>query len=130
MSKNPINLAVRFVLETVALVATGIWAWHQTDGVLQYVLATGTPLLLAAIWGTFNVPDDPSRSGKAPVKVPGFIRLFIELVFFAFATWCLINIGHVMFGWIMGAVLVIHYIISYDRIQWLLSQGSPKDSKA
>ncbi len=32
MSQNPINLALRFVLEMVALVAVGYGGWHATAG--------------------------------------------------------------------------------------------------
>ena len=39
-----------------------------------------TPIIIAVVWGTFAVPDDPSRSGAAPIVVAGFVRLAIELV--------------------------------------------------
>ena len=122
MSSNPINLAVRFILEVIGLVYTGIWSWHQADGALQYFLAALTPLLLAIVWGTFNVPGDKSRSGKAPVKIRGIIRLLIEFGFFFFATCCIYSLGHKTFSLIFGATLVIHYLISIDRIKWLISQ--------
>jgi hypothetical protein len=44
------------------------------------------PLLAATAWGVFNVKGDPSRSGKAPVPVPGIVRLLLELAFFGSAT--------------------------------------------
>jgi hypothetical protein len=36
VGKNPINLAVRFLLETAALIAIGYWGWTQFDGALRY----------------------------------------------------------------------------------------------
>ena len=122
MGSNPINLAVRFILEMGGLLALGKWGWLQADGFLRFVLALGVPLLAAVLWGTFAVPDDPSRSGKAPVKVPGFVRLLLELGFFASATWALFAVGSTTLGWIFGAAVLIHYLISYDRIFWLVNR--------
>ena len=65
------NLALRFALEVCALAALGFWGWSQTEAPWRYVLMLGVPALAAAVWATFTVPDDPSRSGRAPVPVPG-----------------------------------------------------------
>jgi hypothetical protein len=81
MGSHPINLILRFILELAALTGMSIWGWKQSDGWFRFVLAIGIPIIAAAIWGTFAVPDDPSRSGKAPVVVPGLLRLGVELVF-------------------------------------------------
>ena len=122
MGAHPINLALRFILELSALVAIGYWGWSQSVGWLRFGLAIGLPVLAATLWGTFAVPDDPSRSGKAPVPVPGWLRLVIELGTFAVATWALFAMGNVTLGWTIGVLVVIHYLVSYDRIQWLLSR--------
>ncbi|KAA3644817.1 MAG: DUF2568 domain-containing protein [Chloroflexi bacterium] len=122
MGSNPINLAVRFILEIVALIIFGIWGWNNAAGVLQYLLALGIPILAAILWGTFAVKDDPSRSGKAPVPVPGIIRLVFELAFFALATWALFDLGNTSLAWVLGSAVAIHYVISYDRVTWLLKQ--------
>ena len=122
MGSNPINLAVRFILEIAGLVALGWWGWNQSEGILRFVLALGIPILAAVIWGTFNVVDDPSRSGKAPVKVPGIVRLLLELAFFASATWSLFTMGATTLGWIYGIVVLIHYVVSYHRVAWLVRQ--------
>lgn len=121
MGTHPINLFIRFLLELAALTAVGMWGWKQSDGWLRFVLAVGIPIILAAIWGTFAVPDDPSRSGAAPIVTPGLGRLFIELAFFAIATWALYNMGMHKWSLIFGLVVVLHYIVSYDRVLWLLS---------
>jgi len=121
MSQNPLNLAVRFLLEIIALVALGAWGKANFPGVLGFVLMILIPLLAAIVWGTFNVKGDPSRSGKAPVPVPGIIRLLLELAFFGFATWALFSLNPT-YGWIFGLVTLAHYILSYDRIIWLLER--------
>jgi len=122
MGSNPINLGVRLILELLALVAFGIWGWNALDGVMRYVLAIGLPILAAAIWGTFAVLDDPSRSGNAPVPVSGILRLILELVFFALAAYSLFLTGNEQYAWIFAVVVLAHYAISYDRIAWLVKQ--------
>lgn len=121
MAQNPINLAIRFLLEIIALVAIGAWAKAQFPGALGFGLMIAIPLLAAALWGTFNVKGDPSRSGKAPVPVPGIVRLLIELGILGCATWALSSLNPT-YGWIFGIVTLMHYILSFDRIVWLLKR--------
>jgi len=120
MGSNPINLAFRFLLEIAAFVAMAYWGWTQYDGVWRVVFAVGAPLLAAVLWGTFAVPDDPSRSGKAPVPVPGIVRLLLELAIFGFATWALYDAGQTTIALIFALLVLFHYLISYDRIAWLV----------
>ena len=122
MGSNPINLAFRFFLEAAGLVALGWWGWNQAEGMLRGVLAIGAPLLAAALWGTFAVPGDPSRSGEAKVSVPGAVRLLLELAFFGAATWSLFVLEATTLGWIFGIMVLVHYILSYDRVAWLIRQ--------
>ena len=122
MGSHPINLMIRFILELLALVSVGLWAWKSFDGFLQYLLGIGLPLLMTIVWGTFAVPDDPSRSGKAAIPVSGFVRLLIEFLFFATATWALYDLQERELSTIFGAVVLIHYLVSYDRILWLLTK--------
>lgn len=122
MGSHPINLAVRFILEITALIMIGVWGWNQSDDWLRFLLAFGSPIILAAIWGTFAVPNDPSRSGNAPVAVRGNLRLAIELAFFTIATYAIYELGYSTLAIVYGAIVVIHYLISYDRIKWLMKQ--------
>jgi hypothetical protein len=122
MGSHPANLAVRFLLELVALVALGRWGWVRGTGGWRYVLAPGVPVLAALLWGTFAVPGDASRSGEAVVPVPGFVRLALEIAVFCLATWALIATDLAMWGWVFGAVVLIHYAASYDRVVWLMRQ--------
>ncbi len=119
MGSNPINLAVRFLLELYALCAYGYWGW-RFGGNLKLLAAIGLPVLAAVIWGTFAVPDDPSRSGSAPIPTPGFIRLIIEIMFFALAAWATFYSGHNLLGWAFTGIFLLHYLLSWDRIFWLL----------
>lgn len=121
MGSHPINLAFRFLLEMAALVSVGIWGWRQSNEWLQYILAIGLPIMLAALWGTFAVPGDPSRSGKTLIATPGVLRLIIEVGVFAFAAWSLYDIGVIKMSLAFGVIVLIHYIVSYDRIRWLMA---------
>lgn len=122
MGSNPVNLILRFLLEIMALISVGIWGWKQSDNWLRFILAIGIPVVLAIIWGTFAVPNDPSRSGSAPIVTNGLIRLLIELSFFSFAIWALVDMGWEKTSIIIGIVVLAHYIISYDRVLWLLTK--------
>lgn len=120
MGSHPINLVFRFLLELTALAVFGIWGWQLNDGWTRFVLVLAIPILAAALWGIFAVPNDPSRSGVAPVPVPGFIRLVLELAFFALATYMVYDLGYLNLCAMFGAAVVIHYLLSYDRVLWLL----------
>jgi hypothetical protein len=121
--KGSRNLAIRFLLELAALATFGIWGWQHGDEVwLRYILAIGLPIITAVVWGVFNVPNDPSRSGAAPVVVPGTFRLAIELMFFALAIWSLYDLGHTRISILLGLLVIMHYIASYDRLLWLIKQ--------
>lgn len=122
MGTHPINLTVRFFLEVAALVSLGMWGWNQSDSGLRILLAIGLPLIFAAIWGTFAVPDDPSRSGKAVIAIPGLIRLIIEIGFFGCAIWSLYDLGFHKTSVAFGVLVILHYLVSYDRIKWLIAQ--------
>lgn len=124
MGSHPVNLGLRFALEIAALLALGAWGSRQGEGVFSIVLALGVPVVAAALWGIFNVPNDPSRSGKSPVPVPGVVRLLYEVVFFGFATWALFSMGSATLSLAFGVVAIIHYILSYDRVQWLVTTRS------
>jgi hypothetical protein len=87
--------------------------------VARLLWTIGLPLVAAVLWGTFRVPDDP---GKAPVPVPGLVRLLLEAVFFGAATWALYAAGLGFLSLTFGIIVLLHYVVSYDRIAWLLKQ--------
>lgn len=123
MGSHPVNLGLRFLLELAALASYGYWGWSAGNGWIKYLLVITLPILAAIVWGTFAVPDDPSRSGKAPVPVPGSVRLVLELLIFGLAGWALFDRGAPVIGWIYTFLLILHYSLSFDRIQWLFSKS-------
>ena len=122
MGSHPINLAIRFLLEVTGLVALAWVGWQYGKGSYRYVLAIGFPLIAAVLWGVFAVPDDPSRSGDAVVAIPGILRLILELAFFAAAAWSIIAVGTATMGWVYAVAVIVHYIVSVDRVLWLIQQ--------
>ena len=122
MSKHPLNLVLRFLLEVTALVSIGYWGWHQFSGTLSFVVAFLFPVLAAVVWGVFAVRNDPTRSGKTVINTPGYLRLVLELAVFGFGSWGLYDSGVKDFSVILLLLVVVHYAISYDRVFWLLKQ--------
>lgn len=122
MGSHPINLGLRFILELAALFALGYWGSQQGSGIVSVLLAVGLPVIAAAVWGIFAVPNDPSRSGKAPVVVSGLVRLLIEGALFLLAILALLNLGQSTLAVVFAIVVILHYAASYDRIAWLLRQ--------
>ncbi len=119
---RPWNLGLRFVLELGALVGLGLGAWHGTEGVVRWVLVVALPMLAAAGWGVCNVVDDPSRSGRAPVEVAGWVRLVLELVVLG-AGWIGYGLaGLPAVGAGFAALTILHYAVGWARVRWLLSR--------
>ena len=105
------------------LVAVGWWAWVALDGWLRLLAAIGLPLLMAAVWGIFGRPEDPSRGGRPPVIVPGWVRLLIEIVFFASGVAALWSLAAPVVAAAFALLVVIHYLVWWDRVRWLMGWG-------
>ncbi len=121
MAYHPFNLFVRFLLEVAALISLGIWAWNTFNDWQGWVMAILLPLGMAVIWGVFAVPGDPSRSGYAPVPINGILRLAIELLFFGCMVWALYDLGWHGTALVLGLITLIHYLVSYERVGWLIN---------
>ena len=117
---HPANLVVRFLLEIAALIAAGIGVYTLGSGSISWVLGIGLPVVLAVCWGVFNVPGDRSRSGEAPVAVSGVVRLLLELLIFAIAV-VLVSLVSATAAVALAVATGVHYLLSFDRIRWLLA---------
>ena len=110
------NLALRFLLELAAWTGFAWGGWQLGS----WPLGLGLLVLTVVLWGTFAVPDDPSRGGRGSVSVSGPVRLVIGVL----VLWG----GCVMF-WLGGAIVIaivlailnaIHIAFGLDRIRWLI----------
>ena len=117
MALKAVNLALRFILELCALAALVYWGFHTSQTTLiKLLLGIGLPLLAAFAWGTFRVPNDP---GKAPVVVPGKLRLLLELAFWVAAVASLAASGQVRLAWIFGLAVVLNNALMPERLRRL-----------
>ncbi|MEV0436469.1 MULTISPECIES: YrdB family protein [Nocardia] len=121
MSLNPALLAVRFLLELIAITSFGVFGWRAFDSPWRYLLVVVLPVAAAVLWGTLAVPDDPSRSGDAPVPVPGPVRLGVELAVLFGGAAALWAATLPRLALISAAVLVGYHLLAYDRVLWLLT---------
>jgi len=119
------NGALRFSLELASLVSIGHFGWTIVAPVpptfstwAQPVVAVTLPLAAATVWGVFNVPNDPSRSGAAPVPVSGKTRVLVELGFFGWGGYSLWQWNPIV-AYVYTGAAVMHYVSYYKRIQWL-----------
>lgn len=115
------NLALRFGLEIAALAGLSIAAWRVGAVPWRWAFVMAAPLVAAVAWITFNVVDDPSRSGAAPVEVPGGVRLLLELAVFGAGSAGFFLGGYRTVGIAIGILVFVHYATSVPRIEWLLS---------
>ncbi|MCA8945177.1 MAG: YrdB family protein [Planctomycetes bacterium] len=116
------NLALRFVLEVVGVIGLGLWGWHSAGGWLRYLLAFVVPVAAMLAWGTFNVRHDPSRSGKAPVPVPGVVRLLLELAVFGAGATAWMFAWNLTAGVVFAGCVAFQYATSWKRVVWLVRQ--------
>ncbi|MEU6583343.1 YrdB family protein [Nocardia sp. NPDC046763] len=121
MSLNPVMLGVRFLLELTAVASFGILGWRDFDAPWRYLLVLTLPIVVAAVWGIFAVPGDPSRNGAATVPVAGMVRLLIEIAVLGGGAAALWAAGLPMTALLSTAVLVTYHALAYDRVSWLLA---------
>lgn len=120
---NPWNLVLRFILEVFVLVMVGLACWSNLEDSWRWVGVVAGPLLLILVWGLFNVPGDPSRGGGAPIPVSGRVRLAVEFGYFAVGVLATAVVTGLIWPPVVFALtVVLHYLLSLDRVGWLLTR--------
>ncbi|HZL05228.1 MAG TPA: DUF2568 domain-containing protein [Coriobacteriia bacterium] len=114
------NLALRFLLELAALTGLAAAAWKLGSGPGRWIAAVVVPVAAGVVWAVFNVLDDPSRSGAAPVEVDGVVRLAIELAILGGGAAAVAFAARPKLGMMFALAIVGHYLVSWDRIEWLV----------
>ena len=94
-SMRGLNLAFRFILELLALVALFLWGTSVSDDLaVQLVIGLGAPVLVMALWSLFVAPRASRR-----LRDPS--RLALELLIFAIAA--------LAFGLASGPVVAVMF---------------------
>lgn len=114
------NLALRFLLELAALTGLAAAAWKLGSGPGRWVAVAVLPVTVAVVWAVFNVPDDPSRSGGAPIEVGGRVRLALELAIFGSGAAAVAFATRPSLGIAFALAIVGHHLVSLDRAEWLI----------
>jgi Protein of unknown function (DUF2568) len=114
------NLALRFMLEVAALTGLAAAAWKLGSGPGRWIGVVLVPVTAAIIWAVFNVLNDPSRSGAAPVEVNGWVRFALELAILGGGAVAVGFAAGPALGIVFGLAILGHYLVSLDRIKWLV----------
>ncbi len=77
---------------------------------------------IGAITATFAEPDDPGRSGNAPVPLTGTLRLLLEFAIPFGGAWAFQAVGCTWASLLLAALVVVHALLCIDRITWLLGR--------
>ena len=116
-----VMLAVRFMLELIALGSLGWAGWRLGGGGATGVLLAAVFVLGAAVaWGALTVPDDPARNPTPVVIVPGWLRLAVEIAVFGLAAWSLwVFVSRAASETFLTALGIVT-IVGWDRIWWMV----------
>jgi hypothetical protein len=99
------NLALRFILELLAVVALGFWGFTSGLGTaMRWVLGLGIPIAAIVLWALFVAP-------QATVQAPPGVRVAIEVVILAGAALALVATGHPALGLTYVVVVVANRIL-------------------
>jgi hypothetical protein len=74
--------------------------------ITRIVLGVGAPLVAAVVWGAFVSP-------KAPVQLPGFLVLGLQVLVFGSAAAGLVATGHRTLALVFGVIVVINAMLMY-----------------
>lgn len=97
-------LAIRFLLEMLALIALGYWGYYLGKGIwmkLSFLILF--PIIMMVIWGMFISP-------KAFFHFPEWLRLLLELTLFGIAAFGLYNSGFYALALLFLIIVIIQRI--------------------
>ena len=100
------NDGLRFLLELSALTALAYWGLAEHDGVVQWLLGLGAPLVAAAVWGRFVAP-------KASHPTVDPLRLEHEVAVFGSGVAALCIAGRTSLAIVFGALVLMHLALTF-----------------
>jgi Protein of unknown function (DUF2568) len=97
-----VNLALRFLLELLALAALAYWGAHTGSGTAaRTALAIGAPLCMAVAWGLFAAP-------RPAVQLAEPLRFAIGLAILCLTALALAAADHPALAVVFAAIIVIN----------------------
>ncbi len=106
------NLALRFGLEILALIALGYWGFSTGKGWgLKLLFGLGAPVLAAVLWANFGAP-------AAGHRLTGWTRVLFEVAVFGSAAAGLILAGQKPLALIFAGLVVLNEGLLFLWGQW------------
>jgi hypothetical protein len=100
------NDVLRFFLELAALAALAYWGFSEFDGVGQWLIGLGAPLLVAVVWGTFMSP-------KASHPTVDPVRVLIEFAVFGAGVAALFAADAPVLAVVFAVLAALHLALTF-----------------
>lgn len=104
---RPLNDVLRFLIELCALAALAVWGFETADGLAQWLLGLGAPLVFAVVWGVYMSP----KAARPIVGDPS--RVLAEILLFGLAVAALAAAGHGPLALVFGIVVALHLAATF-----------------
>jgi quinol-cytochrome oxidoreductase complex cytochrome b subunit len=101
-----LNLMLRFSLELFALGSLAYWGAQTGKGSMKVLLAIGSPLIVAIVWGIFGSP-------RSLVQLSPSMHMLLELLVFGLPSIALYTSGKPSLAIIYITVAIINRILMY-----------------
>jgi hypothetical protein len=99
------NDVLRFFLELAALASLAYWGFSEFDGVAQWLVGLGAPLLVAVVWGRYMSPK-ASRPTVDPV------RFLIEFAVFGSGVAALLAADAPVLAVVLAVLAALHLALT------------------
>jgi Protein of unknown function (DUF2568) len=104
------NDVLRFFLELAALASLAYWGFSEFDGVVQWLIGLGAPLLVAVVWGRFMSP-------KASHPTVDPVRLLIEIAAFGSGVAALFVADAPVLAIVFAVLAALHLALTFAQGQ-------------
>ena len=101
------NDVLRFFLELAALGSLAYWGFSEFDGVTQWLIGLGAPLLVAVVWGRFMSPK-----ASHPTLDP--VRLVIEMAVFGSGVAALFAADASVLAIVFAVLAALHLALTFE----------------
>ena len=113
---------IRLLLELGMLLCLGYTGYNLSETTLvRLFLAVLLPAIAMAVWAIFRAPGDESAGKEAPVHIPGWARLILELALFVIAAAGAWWAGSRIAAEALLTFTALHYVFTWQRVKWLLT---------